>query len=78
MKKVAKILGGGCAKCNLLSLETQKAAATLGIDLEIVKVEDFTEIAKYGVMVTPALVVDEELKFSGKVLKAKDIEEYLK
>ena len=75
--KVAKILGGGCAKCNILALETQKAAANLGINLEIIKVEDFTEIAKYGVMVTPALVVDEELKFSGKVLKAEEIEQYL-
>ena len=42
-----------------------------------VKLEDFTEIAKYGVMVTPALVVDEELKFSGNVLKANEIEQYL-
>ena len=75
--KTVKILGGGCAKCALLTEQTKKAAESLGIEIEVIKVEDYTEIAAYGVMVTPALVVDEELKFSGKVLKAKDIEVYL-
>ena len=74
--KVAKILGGGCAKCELLAKETKIAAENLGIEIEIIKIEDFNLIAGYGVMVTPALVVDEDLKFSGKVLKAKDIEKY--
>ncbi len=75
--KVVKVLGGGCSKCEQLAKETKIAAENLGIEIELIKVDDFTEIAQYSVMVTPALVVDEELKFSGKVLKAKKIEKYL-
>jgi small redox-active disulfide protein 2 len=77
MKKV-QILGGGCSKCNVLSQETQKAAAELGIEIQLEKVQDFTEIMKFGVMTTPALVVDGEVQFQGQVKKAKDIQEYLK
>lgn len=75
--KHIEILGGGCAKCDTLKKETEIAAQNLGIEIEIEKVTDFTKIAEYEVMVTPALVVDGELKFSGKVLKAQDLEPYL-
>jgi small redox-active disulfide protein 2 len=77
MKKV-EVLGGGCAKCKILAEQVVIAAEQAGVEIELVKVEDFTEIMKYGVMVTPALVVDGDLKFSGKVVKAKDLIKYLK
>lgn len=76
MKKV-QILGGGCKKCKILGEETQKAADELGIEIELCKVEDFSEIMKFGVMTTPALVIDGDLKFSGKVLKSKNLKSYL-
>ena len=76
--KVVKILGGGCPNCVKLAKETTLAAENLGVEIELVKVEDYTEIAKYNVMSTPALVVDEEVKSSGKVLKAAEIEAHLR
>lgn len=76
MKKI-EILGGGCAKCDILKKETEIAANNIGIEFNIEKVEDFARIASYGVMVTPALVVDGDLKFYGKVLKAEELEQYL-
>jgi len=76
MKKIY-ILGSGCAKCDTLKKETEIAVKNLGIRATIEKIQDFTKIAEYGVMLTPALVVNEEVKFSGKVLKAKEIEQYL-
>ena len=75
--KIVKILGSGCAKCEKLAKETKKAAENLGIEIDMIKVQDYEEIQSYGVMSTPALVVNEELKFSGKVLKSKEIEQYL-
>lgn len=75
--KTVKVLGGGCAKCKILTEDVLKAAAALGIEIEMEKVEDFTEIMEFDVMITP-LVIDGDLKFSGKVLKAKDLESFLK
>ncbi len=77
MKKV-QVLGVGCTKCRILAEETRKAADSLGVEIELEKVEDLTEIMKFGVMSTPALVVDGDVKFSGKLLKAKKLEQYLK
>ncbi len=66
MKQV-KILGPGCPKCKKLAEETQSAIDALGIACEVEKVTDIMEIAGYGVMMTPALVVDGEVKVVGKV-----------
>lgn len=76
MKKV-QILGAGCTKCKKLFEETRKAASILGVEIELEKVEDLTEIMHFGVMTTPALVINGEVMFSGKVLKAKDLTKYL-
>ena len=62
-----KILGTGCAKCKKLYAETEKAIASSGRTVELEKVEKIDEIMKYGVMMTPALVVDEEVKSSGRI-----------
>lgn len=75
---VIKILGSGCSKCSKLTENTKEAIAKLGVDAEIVKVEDFKEIMKYGVMATPAMVVDEKLMFYGKVMKTEEIMNLLK
>lgn len=77
MKKVL-ILGTGCKKCKMLFEETQKAAELLEEEISVEKVEDLSEIMKFSVMTTPALVVDGEVQFSGKVLKAKALLSYLK
>ena len=68
-----KILGSGCKSCVTLAENTKEALASLKIEAEIVKVTDFAEIAGYGVMTTPALVIDEKVVSFGKVLKAKEI-----
>jgi len=66
LKKI-EILGPGCPKCQKLHDETQKAAHELGIECQILKVTDIGQITGYGVMITPALVVDGVVKVSGKV-----------
>lgn len=64
-----KVLGSGCAKCNALEDAVRAALTELGIDTPIDHVTDFTQIAAYGVMTTPALVVDGKVVSYGKVLK---------
>jgi small redox-active disulfide protein 2 len=66
MKKL-KILGVGCQKCQKLLERTEEAARELGLEYEIEKVEDINEIMAFGVMMTPALVVDGQVKISGRV-----------
>ena len=72
MKKI-KILGPGCAKCTLLYENTSAVAKEIGLECEIEKVSDMQEILNYGVMITPALVVDEVVKVSGKVPSNDDL-----
>lgn len=66
MKKL-QILGPGCSKCQQLTLHTEKAAQSLGIEYELEKVTEIDQIMSYGVMMTPALVVDGAVKVVGKV-----------
>ncbi|MFN2371742.1 MAG: thioredoxin family protein [Candidatus Krumholzibacteriia bacterium] len=61
------ILGTGCPKCEKLAAETTAAAEDMGLTIELRKITKVTEIMKYGVMVTPALVVDGQVKVAGKV-----------
>lgn len=70
---VIKILGSGCAKCKKLEENARKAVAEANINAEIIKVSDLKEIMGYGVMMTPALVVDEKVKSSGKILSPAEI-----
>lgn len=70
---VIKILGSGCKKCTTLAENAKEALAALGREAEIVKVTDFSEIAAFGIMSTPALVIDEIVVSFGKVLKANEI-----
>lgn len=66
MKNI-KILGTGCAKCNQLTEATKAAATELNIEFELEKVTDMMRFADFGVMVTPALIVDGDVKCTGKV-----------
>jgi len=68
-----KILGSGCARCNQLEAATRDALKQLGMDAAIDHITDFSQIAAYGVMTTPALVVDGKVVSYGKVLKAEEV-----
>ncbi|MFT6169426.1 MAG: small redox-active disulfide protein 2 [Celeribacter sp.] len=70
---IIKILGSGCQKCVALGNNAQAAAKAMGREAEIVKVTDFAEIAGYGVMSTPGLIIDEKLVSAGKVLSVEEI-----
>lgn len=73
-----KVLGSGCAKCNELEANTAAALRQLGMDTAIDHVTDFAQIAAYGVMTTPALVVDGKVVAYGKVLKTDEVITILK
>ncbi len=75
--KLVQVLGTGCAKCTKLKEDVEVAVAELGIEAKIEKVEDIMKITEFGVMMTPALVVDGEVKVSGKVPSAEEIKGYL-
>lgn len=68
-----KILGSGCAKCNEMERVARQAISDAGIDATVEHVTEFTEIMAYGVMSTPALVVDGTLRLSGRVPKVADM-----
>jgi small redox-active disulfide protein 2 len=72
MKKI-QILGTGCPKCKKLTEVAEEAADSIGLDYELEKVSDIREIMKFGVMTTPALAVDGEVKVSGKVPSVEEI-----
>ena len=68
-----EILGTGCARCKTLYENVKKAVQESGKDVEVVKVEEIPKIMAYGVMSTPALVVDGQVKFTGKVASVAEI-----
>lgn len=75
--KGIKILGSGCPKCIALEKATQSALSELNLNLEIEHITDFAQIASYGIMTTPALVLNNEVISYGKVLTVKEIKELL-
>jgi small redox-active disulfide protein 2 len=76
MKKI-QILGTGCPKCKKLMENAEIAAKQLGADYQIEKINDINEIMKFGIMMTPALAVDGQLKVVGKVLAPEQIKRLL-
>lgn len=76
MKKI-QILGTGCPKCTKLAENADSAAKEMGIEYEIEKVTQINDIMKMGVMITPALAIDGEVKVAGKVASPDDIKEML-
>ena len=78
MKKEIKILGTGCPKCIKLAELAEQAAIELGIGYELEKVTDIDDIISYGIILTPALVVDGEIKVAGSVPSIDQIIDYIK
>ena len=76
MKKI-QILGTGCPKCKKLAENAEAAAKTAGVEYEIEKVTDINEIMKFGVIMTPALAIDGQVKIVGKVPSQDEIESLL-
>ncbi|MDK2940626.1 MAG: hypothetical protein PWP56_139 [Acetobacterium sp.] len=74
---IIKVLGPGCKNCKKLEANTRAALKELEIEASIEKVESMEEIMAYGIMSTPALVVDEEVKFAGKIPSVKELKKYL-
>lgn len=75
---IIKVLGSGCNNCKKLEAHVKEAVQRLGIDATVEKVEDFKDIMAYGVMKTPALVVNEEVKSMGRLLSVEDVIKLLK
>ncbi|EYE87352.1 redox-active disulfide protein [Fervidicella metallireducens AeB] len=74
---IIKILGSGCMNCKKLYENAKAAVEETGVEAEIVKVEDFKEIMKYGVMRTPAIVINEKVKAFGKVSTVSEIKTFI-
>lgn len=72
------VLGPGCAKCSQLAESVATAAKELGVDYELEKISDFNKIMSFGVMMTPGLVVDGEVKCVGRVPSVAELKEMLK
>lgn len=72
-----QVLGPGCPKCRRMAAVTEQAARELGVDAEIVKVTAIDAILACGVMMTPALIVDGEVKVAGRVPSLTDVKEWL-
>ena len=76
MKKI-QILGTGCPKCKKLFEIAQQTVKDFGLDAEVTKVEDINEILNFGVMMTPALAVDGEVKVVGRIPKSEEIKSFI-
>jgi small redox-active disulfide protein 2 len=74
---IIKILGAGCVSCKKLEELAKQAVDELGLDSPIIKVTEYPDIMAYGVMTTPALVVDEEVKLAGRVPPYEDVKKIL-
>ena len=77
MKKV-EILGPGCQKCKFVEEQVKKAIEELGVDAKVEEVKDTDKIVEYGVMITPAVVVDGKVKAEGNPPSKEELEKWLK
>ena len=75
--KLVQILGTGCAKCEKLKHNAEEAIKQSGAEATVEKITDITQITSFGVMMTPALAIDGEVKSVGKVLPSEDIQKLL-
>ena len=73
-----KVLGPGCPNCKVLEANTKKALEELKIKADVEKITDIGEIVSYGVMSTPALVINKKIVSSGRVLNSEEIKKFLK
>lgn len=75
--KLVQVLGPGCAKCEKLKHNAEEAVKQLGVEATVEKVTDINAITGFGVMMTPALVVDGEVKLVGKIVSSEEIQKLL-
>ncbi len=75
--KLVQVLGPGCAKCEKLKHNAEEAVLQSGVEATVEKITDINVITSFGVMMTPALAVDGEVKSVGKVLPSEDIQKFL-
>ena len=73
-----EILGMGCAKCKKVAMNAEQAIKETGVSAEVIKIEKIDEIMKYGVMMTPALAIDGQIKCSGKIPTVEEIKQWIK
>jgi small redox-active disulfide protein 2 len=73
-----EVLGTGCARCNTTEEIVKQAVLEAGIEAQVIKIKDIREIARHGVMVTPAVVIDGELKSEGKIPDIEEVLEWFK
>lgn len=74
---IIKILGTGCPKCKLLQKSVEEAVEKMGLDCEIIKVDDMNDIMQYDVMAMPALVIDEKVVLAGKIPEVEEMTDIL-
>ena len=72
-----EVLGMGCSKCKMLYENVKRAVEEKGVQAEVIKIEDMDKITEYGIMMTPALVINGEVKSSGKTLSSEEIKKWL-
>ena len=72
-----KVLGTGCPKCKKLYAEAEKAIAESGVKVDLEKIEKIEEIIRYGIMATPGLVINEEVKSSGRIPQSNEISSWI-
>jgi small redox-active disulfide protein 2 len=73
-----KVLGPGCARCDKVYKEAQRAIADTGVEAELIKVQNLDEIAALGVAMTPGLIIDDEVKSVGKVPRSAQIADWIR
>ncbi|MCZ2484938.1 thioredoxin family protein [Aquirufa antheringensis] len=75
--KVVKVLGPGCAKCKAMYNNVNEAVKQLGIEVELIKIENIDEMMKYNILTTPVLMIDEVAKVKGRVPDVSEIKVFL-
>ena len=73
MVRKIEVLGTGCTKCKLLESAVLQAVKELGLDIEVVKIDDFEQIIRRGLMMTPGLIIDGEIAAAGRVPSVQEI-----
>ena len=74
---IIKILGSGCANCKRLEVIARKVSEEMGLEAQVIKVMDYTDIMNYNVLTTPALVINEEVVSSGRIPAASEVHDWL-
>lgn len=78
MSKIIKVLGPGCPKCKTTFHNVEAAVKQLGMEAEIIKIEDIEEMMKYNILTTPVLMIDDVVKIKGRIAQIDEIKEFLK